>query len=483
MRVVLIILSSAVTVVAALPYLRETVNGQTKPRIASWFVWGSITIVGVAASFTQHQIPAGIYALFCALECFAIVAFGFRYGDRHLERLDILCLVGASAGLLCLVLVKAPVLALLIALLTDFLGAIPTIKHAWLHPQEETPSTYVLNAIGSGITLLVANFHVFTAIGYPLYLFLLDGSLAGILLAGRRAQTRMQGNGADSEAHPAHSSTPPLPVPVIYYPKTPSAIAPTPISSPPAKLTSASPTRVPALSWAANAGADTYNVYRNGTKVAMTKLPTFVDTTALQGIHAYYVTTTNAAAESPPSKPVSVTVDQTPPAIAYQVDAQPNAQGWYSRPVKVVFTARDEKVGIASCSSPVIVDRDGARQIVTGYAMNYAGDSSSISVVVSLDQTPPALGPTSWSVNPVDRGGQTTLIVPVLDCMSGVQKGEHIGHIDPGPGEGTAMRLANNQLTATFDAAVPTGEYRISVRAVDVAGNWSALVSTVLIVK
>jgi hypothetical protein len=210
---ILIILSGLVTLAAALPYLRETASGQTKPRVASWLIWGAITAIGATAAFTQHQIPAAIYALLCAFECFAIALIGLRQGDLRLAWLDSICLIGAIAGLVALILARSPEIALMTVLITDFLGSIPTIVHAWGSPGEETLSTYSLNTLGSGIILLAANIHIFTAIGYPLYLFILDGALASIIFVRRR-----HSNIKSADNFTRKSTTPPLPVPIIYYP-------------------------------------------------------------------------------------------------------------------------------------------------------------------------------------------------------------------------------------------------------------------------
>jgi hypothetical protein len=182
MRSLLILLSGGFTIAATVPYVREIVQRKTKPRIVSWFTWSAILCIGAYASFAQHQIPAAVYTLFCAFECFAVVLLGLRYGDRQLEKMDLLSLAGGLIGLAMLIIYKSPVLAVLVSIGTDFIGAIPTIRHSWESPDEETWSAFLLYGIGSGITLLLANFHVITAIAYPIYLLILDGALTCIVI-------------------------------------------------------------------------------------------------------------------------------------------------------------------------------------------------------------------------------------------------------------------------------------------------------------
>ncbi len=182
MRTLLIILSSLLALGAGVPYIVDVIKGKTKPRLVSWFTWTGLMAVSATASLTQGQIPAAAFGYSIALQCLAVVVLGFRNGTREFELLDAVCLGGANLGLISLVIFHAPNLTIFLTIVTDFTGAIPTIRHAWRRPYEETMSSYVLEAIGCGITLLLANFHALTSFGVPLYLFLCDALIVEIML-------------------------------------------------------------------------------------------------------------------------------------------------------------------------------------------------------------------------------------------------------------------------------------------------------------
>ncbi len=108
----------------------------------------------------------------------------------------------------------------------------------------------------------------------------------------------------------------------------------------------------------------------------------------------------------------------------------------------------------------------------------------------ATDTTAPVLGTPAWSNNPKATTATTTLTVPATDDASGIARAEYfIGDTDPGQGNGATVTLSNvgngnlsANLTTTFDTDFPTGVYKISVRAQDAAGNWSAPVSDYLVV-
>jgi hypothetical protein len=77
----------------------------------------------------------------------------------------------------------------------------------------------------------------------------------------------------------------------------------------PTGLTASSPTAEPGLSWTAVTGATSYDIYRDGTKIDSSTTAAYVDTTATDGTHSYYVKAVDAdGSVSAQSNSVSVVV-------------------------------------------------------------------------------------------------------------------------------------------------------------------------------
>ncbi len=115
-------------------------------------------------------------------------------------------------------------------------------------------------------------------------------------------------------------------------------------------------------------------------------------------------------------------------------------------------------------------------------ANNWSSLQSTSLTVIPPDTTPPTIGTFSWSLNPKPVAQSSTLTVPASDD-SGVAAGEYyIGDTDPGQGNATPMILGGGALSTTFSTGLPSGVYKITVRAKDTRGNWSAPVSDFLVV-
>jgi len=119
--------------------------------------------------------------------------------------------------------------------------------------------------------------------------------------------------------------------------------------SEPLGLTATSPTLQPVLTWTKGlSNGDTYNVYRDGVKIATTTDTTYTDTSVSVGTYNYYVTGVNAVGESAPGEAITVVVkdDVAPPTV--------NNLSWGANPVQLGqnttlnATVSDNKSGVSS---------------------------------------------------------------------------------------------------------------------------------------
>jgi len=86
-------------------------------------------------------------------------------------------------------------------------------------------------------------------------------------------------------------------------------------------------------------------------------------------------------------------IDNDPPVITANASPAPNAAGWNNTNVTVTFACSDATSGVATCPAPVTVQTEGANQVVTGTAVDLAGNMASTSVTLKIDKTPPGVVP------------------------------------------------------------------------------------------
>ncbi len=181
---------------------------------------------------------------------------------------------------------------------------------------------------------------------------------------------------------------------------------------------------------------------------------------------------------------LSTNQDGTPPAIEPVTTPLPNDNGWNNTPVSLSWDVNDTESAITDESGCDLIaithDIPGAEYTCSATS---AGGTASQSVTVKVDSAAPLLGQATWSLNPKPTTGTTTLVLPVTDNNSGIQRAEYfLGDTDPGQGNGTPLNYDGTNLSVTFGSDFSTGVYKINVRAMDNAGNWSPAASDYLVV-
>jgi hypothetical protein len=182
MQFIILTVSSVLTLASVIPYILEILRGKTKPRIVSWITWTLLTGIAAAASFADGQVPAAVLATCCTIATASVVLLGYRKGDRSLDKFDIVCMGGVVVGLILWLVFNSPAIAVLAAVTIDLVGALPTIRHSWQKPHEETAITFAVSSLAAGLTLAVAGDWRITAVAYPIYLVAINVIVTTVIL-------------------------------------------------------------------------------------------------------------------------------------------------------------------------------------------------------------------------------------------------------------------------------------------------------------
>ncbi len=164
----------------------------------------------------------------------------------------------------------------------------------------------------------------------------------------------------------------------------------------------------------------------------------------------------------------SVGTDTTPPTITATINPAPNSSGWNHSDVSVSFSCADTSSGVAFCSSPVTLSVEGADQVVQGTAQDNAGNTASLSVVVSIDKTAPIVVIASPSSGEALSVPDIVVTGDASDSLSGVATVTC---------NGSAASLSGSSFSCPM--TLPAETNPILVQATDVAGNLASSQITV----
>lgn len=186
MREVLTFLAAAIPLGGIIPYLINIVKGKTKPNIVTWLTWSLINGINAAAAFSDGAWQTAAYSTAGFVATASVVAFGLKFGKPKYTKLDITCQVLALCGIPLWLLTSEPALAVILVMIVDFIGGLPTLVHAWKKPFEETLTTFALSGLGGLIVLISLTRFDVVAITMPLYIFLFDSVVIAATLFRRQ---------------------------------------------------------------------------------------------------------------------------------------------------------------------------------------------------------------------------------------------------------------------------------------------------------
>lgn len=116
------------------------------------------------------------------LETTIIVVLGLKYGYVKYTTFDVICQLGAIVGIILWQLFNSPALGVVASVAIDFVGALPTIRHSWNKPDEETWLTYTMAGIGGALAILALNTYNWTSLTYAVYIVFINLAFSAIII-------------------------------------------------------------------------------------------------------------------------------------------------------------------------------------------------------------------------------------------------------------------------------------------------------------
>lgn len=190
MKDLFLVLATLVTVGSVIPYARDILKGTTKPNIVSWITWTLLTGIATAAEIAGHQYVTAIFTASAVLETAIIVVLGIRYGYVKYTTFDVVCQISAVVGIILWQLFNSPAIGVVASVTIDFIGCLPTIRHSWRKPGEETWSTYALAGLGGALAILALSHYNWTSLTYAVYIVLINIVFSSIIIGRTKAKAR-----------------------------------------------------------------------------------------------------------------------------------------------------------------------------------------------------------------------------------------------------------------------------------------------------
>lgn len=186
------VIAGLLLVAASVSYIISILTKDTEKRITprplSWFGWALMMGISVISQVISDGLEWNQIGLFAStFFCILIPVVTLVVRRYSIKPMDWVCLV---LGLICIGVYLSTRNALLttcLAIIADFIVAIPTLHNAYVDPKSEKTSAWLYGVLSWSLTLIVCIGNVWVYALFPLYLFVLNGTM--IILTHRKVST------------------------------------------------------------------------------------------------------------------------------------------------------------------------------------------------------------------------------------------------------------------------------------------------------
>ena len=174
--------------IGGLYYLYDTVIGRAQPNRVTWLLWGLFPMIIFVAQRAQGVEGLSWASFAAGFMPFLILLASFLNEKAYwkTEPKDYALMAAAVFAFVLWALTDNPNLAILFALVADFLAGLPTLLKAYRYPGTESWVAYAISTVGFGVAILAIPSFTFENYAFITYLFLLNLFLAAFSSRARR---------------------------------------------------------------------------------------------------------------------------------------------------------------------------------------------------------------------------------------------------------------------------------------------------------
>ncbi len=167
-------------------YIKDTLVGKTRPNRVTWLMWSIAPMIAAAASFFAGASWVVLPVFVSGLGAFLIFVSSFWNKESYwkLGKFDYFCGLFSLLALILWWLTKEPLVAIILAIVSDIFAAVPTLKKSWSNPETETIKNYIFGLFNTLTTFFALQSGAVTEWAFSAYLLLM--SLLLILVNVRR---------------------------------------------------------------------------------------------------------------------------------------------------------------------------------------------------------------------------------------------------------------------------------------------------------
>lgn len=173
---------------ACISYIRSMFKHAVKPNRVSWGMWSVAPLIATAAAISNGvgwAVLPVFMSGFSPLLIF-LASFVVKKAYWKLSRFDYYCGALSILALALWALTNNPDIAILFAIASDALAAIPTIVKGWQSPKSENVAPFLAGLFSACTAFFAIIIWNFSSVAFPAYLAVINIILISAITIGKR---------------------------------------------------------------------------------------------------------------------------------------------------------------------------------------------------------------------------------------------------------------------------------------------------------
>jgi hypothetical protein len=182
LKLILGTVSFFIAIAGVIPYIINIIKKKTVAHVYTWLIWAILQTIAVVAQIKNGAGFGAGYGIAGSLACYSVMFLSLKNGFKNIKKFDTFCLILALISMIIYIGLKNPLLAVIMATATNFIGSLPTLRKTFVDPSSETMSAYLFGGIGVLLSILaLQNYTLITSL-YLINIILIDTLLVGIMI-------------------------------------------------------------------------------------------------------------------------------------------------------------------------------------------------------------------------------------------------------------------------------------------------------------
>jgi len=175
----IVFFGALVQLIGIFAYIKDIFKGSVKPNRITWLLWSIAPMIATGAAISDGVTFAIIPIFMTGFAPFLVFLTSFINKQSYwkLNKLDYICGMLAVLALILWGITKNPSIAILLAIISDAIAAIPTFIKTWEAPETESLAPYTTGLINAFTSFFALQFFNFSELAFPIYLITLHVSM------------------------------------------------------------------------------------------------------------------------------------------------------------------------------------------------------------------------------------------------------------------------------------------------------------------